>query len=76
MPLTGHTITVTLGSGAHDLVTTVPVPANAWTKVTVNLASWPYRDDITAIAVSYAGTGTTQGWNPAFQIDDVGYSTS
>lgn len=74
IPLTGHTITVTLTSGTHDLVKSVPVPANTWTKVVVGLSQWPYRDDITQMSVAYAGTGTTDDWAPAFQIDDVGYT--
>ena len=74
VPLTGHTATVILVSGSHQFVTTVSVAANTWTKIVVPLSSWPYRNDITAMSVAMAGTGTTHPWNPAFQIDDVGYA--
>ena len=72
---TGFTATVTLTSGSHHMKKTVPVRANTWNRVDVSVSSWSYRDHVTGIAVSFAGTGSTIGWNPNFQIDDVGYTT-
>jgi hypothetical protein len=72
---TGFTATVTLTSGSHQMTKTVPVRANTWNRVEVSVSSWSYRDHVTGIAVSFAGTGSTIGWNPNFQIDDVGYTT-
>jgi tRNA A-37 threonylcarbamoyl transferase component Bud32 len=72
---TGFTATVTLASGSRHTTKTVPVRANTWNRVDVSVSSWSYRDHVTGISVSFAGTGSTIGWNPNFQIDDVGYTT-
>jgi hypothetical protein len=71
----GFTATVTLASGSRHVTKTVPVRANTWNRVDVSVSSWSYRDHVTGISVSFAGTGSTIGWNPNFQIDDVGYTT-
>jgi hypothetical protein len=71
---TGYQATVTLTSGSQTLTTTVPVAANAWTPVDVDVSSWAYRDDITGISVSYAAVGSTTPWSMQFQIDDVGWT--
>jgi hypothetical protein len=71
--------TLTLASGSHTLTKTVTVSCNLWNRVDVNVGSWPYRDHVTSVSVSYTGvpssTGTTTPWYPHFQIDDVGYTT-
>ena len=72
---TGYKATVTLISGSQRLTNTVPVLANTWNQVDVNVYSWPYRDHVTSISVSFAGVGDTIPWYPHFQIDDVGYTT-
>jgi hypothetical protein len=71
---TGYQATVTLTSGSQTLTTTVPVPANAWTPVDVDVSSWAYRGDITGISVSYAAVGSTTPWSMQFQVDDVGWT--
>jgi hypothetical protein len=72
---TGYKATVTLTSGSQTLTKTVPVLANTWNQVEVNVYSWPYRDHVTGISVSFTGIGSTVPWYPHFQIDDVGYKT-
>jgi hypothetical protein len=72
---TGYTATVTLTSGGNSMTKTVPVLGNSWNPVAVSVASWPYRDHVTGISVTFAGVGSTTPWNPNFQIDDVGYTT-
>ncbi len=72
---TGYQVTVTLTSGSHTLTKTVPVLANTWNRVRVSVSSWAYRDHVTGVSASYAGTGNNTPWNPNFQIDDVGYTT-
>jgi tRNA A-37 threonylcarbamoyl transferase component Bud32 len=72
---TGFTATVTLTSGNRSMTKKVPIQPNTWNQVDVSVSSWPYRDHVTGISVSFAGTGSTIPWNPNFQIDDVGYST-
>jgi hypothetical protein len=45
----------------------------------IAVSSWPYRDHVTGIPVSYTGNPSKVGLNtqrePHFQIDDVGYTT-
>jgi hypothetical protein len=72
---TGYQATVTLTSGSRTLTKTVPVLANTWNQVDVDVYSWPYRDHVTGISVSFTGIGSTVPWFPHFQIDDVGYTT-
>jgi hypothetical protein len=71
--------TVTLASGSHTLTKTAAVSCNAWNRMDVDVSSWPYRDHVTGISVSYkgiaSGAGVTTKWFPHFEIDDVGYTT-
>jgi hypothetical protein len=54
----------------------VPVLANTWNPVDIDVSSWPYRDHVTRIAVSFTALGSDIPWySPHFQIDDVGYTT-
>ena len=75
---TGYKVTVRLISGSHALTKTVPVSCNVWNRVAANVQSWPYRDHVTGISVSYTAVpgsaGTATPWYPHFQIDDVGYT--
>jgi hypothetical protein len=71
----GYQATVTLTSGSQTLTNTVPVTANEWTPVDVDVSSWAGRSDITGISVSYAAVGSTTSWSMHFQIDDVGWTT-
>jgi hypothetical protein len=71
---TGYQATLTLTSGSQTLTTTVPVSANAWTPVDLDVSSWAGRSDITGISVSYAAVGSTTPWSMHFQLDDVGWS--
>jgi hypothetical protein len=74
-----YAATVTLASGSHTLSKTVAISCNIWSQVNVDVSSWPYRDHVTGISVSYKGVassaGVTTPWYPHFQIDDVGYLT-
>jgi Protein kinase domain len=75
-----YAATVTLASGSHTLSRTVAVSCNAWNHVVVEVGSWPYRDHVTGVSVSYKGiaassAGATTPWYAHFQIDDVGYTT-
>ena len=73
---TGYVATVTLTSRNKTLSKTVPVLANTWNPVDVDVSSWPYRDHVTGIAVSFTALAATIPWySPHFQIDDVGYTT-
>jgi len=72
---TGYTATVTLTSGSQSMTKIIPIRANTWNLVNISVSSWPYRDHVTGISVSFAGVGSTTPWNPNFQIDDVGYTT-
>jgi serine/threonine protein kinase len=71
----GYEATVTLTSGHHTLTNTVPILANTWNPVDVDISSWPYRDHVTGISVTFAALGSDIIWTPHFQIDDVGYKT-
>ena len=75
----GYAATVTLASGSHTLSKTVTVACNTWNHVVVEVGSWPYRDDVTSVSVSYSGIASSKGattpWYGHFQIDDVGYTT-
>jgi serine/threonine protein kinase len=72
---TGYTMTITLSSGNEALIQTTSVQPNTWTKLVLPISTWTYRSQITSISVSFAGVGSTTGWAPQFQIDDVGYTT-
>jgi hypothetical protein len=75
---TGYEATVTLTDDSHRLTTVVPILANTWNPVDVDVSSWPYRDHVTGISVSFAALGSNISniiWTPHFQIDDVGYKT-
>jgi hypothetical protein len=73
---TGYVATVTLTSRNKTLSKTVPVLANTWNPVDIDVSSWPYRDHVTRIAVSFTALGSDIPWySPHFQIDDVGYTT-
>ncbi len=73
---TGYVATVSLTSGNKTLTKTVPVLANTWNPVDVDVSSWPYRDHVTRIAVSFTALGSNIPWYlPHFQIDDIGYTT-
>jgi serine/threonine protein kinase len=71
----GYEATVTLTSGHHPLTKTVPILANTWNPVDVDVSSWPYRDHVTGISVTFVALGSNIVWMPHFQIDDVGYKT-
>ena len=72
---TGFKAAITLTSGSQSMTKIVPINANTWNRVAVNVSSWQFRDHVTGISVSFAGIGSTTPWNPNFQIDDVGYTT-
>ncbi len=69
---TGYEATVTVVSGSHTLVSSEPISANTWNKVTVTtLGSWPYAGDVTQLQVAFNATGTTELWTPEFQLGGV-----
>lgn len=69
---TGYQATVTLSSGTHALVTTVPVGANTWNEIKVNPSSWPYNAHVTGMSVEFnALNSTLQAWGMDFQIGGV-----
>lgn len=42
--------------------------------MTLAVSAWPYRNDVTGIAVSFAGTSSTSSWSMHFWVDDVGWT--
>jgi hypothetical protein len=71
----GFEATIRLTSGSKTLIKTVGLLPNTWNPVDVDVSSWPYRDHVTGISVTFAGIGSNIIWTPHFQIDDVGYKT-
>jgi serine/threonine protein kinase len=72
---TGYTATITLTGGGQQLVTSVLVKTNSWSRLVLPVSTWAQRGQITNIAVSYNADGTDFEWAPHFQLDDVGYTT-
>ncbi|HEX8008743.1 MAG TPA: hypothetical protein VF482_20215 [Trebonia sp.] len=72
---TGYTATITLTSGTRTLTQTVPIQHDSWNEVSVDMSSWPYRDDITGVAIGFQATGSSTPWTADFQLDDIGYTS-
>lgn len=72
---TGYRATITLSGGNQEVTGSASIQPDAWTKLVIPISTWAYRDQITSISVSYAGVGSSAVWEPAFQVDDVGYTT-
>lgn len=72
---TGYQATITLSSGSQTLTKTIAVQHDAWNELSVDISSWPYRDNVTGVSVSFAAVGSTTAWAPHFQLDDVGYTS-
>ena len=48
--------------------------ADSWNYICTDVASWPYKDNITKIEIAFRATGSTAAWyGSRFQIDNVGY---
>jgi uncharacterized ParB-like nuclease family protein len=72
---TSYQATVTLTSGTQTLTETVPVQHDSWNDVSVDVSSWPYRDDITGVEIGFQAVGSATVWAPHFQLDDIGYTS-
>ncbi|MCW2930972.1 MAG: Lysophospholipase [Actinomycetia bacterium] len=64
-----------LTSGTQTLSQAVTIQHDSWNQVSIDVSSWPYRDDITGVSVSMAATGSSTPWTADFQLDDVGYTS-
>lgn len=72
---TGYEATIAVSSGNQTLTSTVPIQHDSWNQVSIDLSSWPYRNDITGVEIGFQATGSSTPWAPHFQLDDVGYSS-
>ena len=72
---TGYTATITLTSGTQALTRTVPIQHDSWNEVSIDVSSWPYRDDITGVEIGFQATGSSTPWTADFQLDNIGYTS-
>jgi alpha-L-rhamnosidase len=71
---TGFRAQVVLHSGVTQRSVTVPVTADSWNRIDVDVADWAGRTAISSIDVSFSGVGSTVAWGGNFDIDDVGWT--
>jgi hypothetical protein len=64
-------ITLTAADGSTR-ARTVPISADAWSRITLDIGDWPARDRVTAIEAGYRAVGSDVPWNPHFQVDFAG----
>ncbi|SDO70838.1 alpha-L-rhamnosidase [Nakamurella panacisegetis] len=64
------TIVVTATDGTTAQIT-APINPDSWTTLTVDLSGFAGRDSVTSISASMHAVGSSQTWQPRFQIDDV-----
>lgn len=68
----GYQGTVRLtGADGDVLEETFAVSPDAWNTLDVDLSAWDGRSAISRAEVSFAATGTTQEWQPRFQVDAI-----
>ena len=71
---TGYEATLTLVSGEQRLTsTTTDFQPDRWNALTLDVADWPHRSELTGIEVSFRAVGTDTSWGARFQLDDVEY---
>ena len=64
------TIVVTSTDGTTAKIT-APINPDSWTTLTVDLSGFAGRSSIASISASMNAVGSSQSWQPRFQIDDV-----
>ena len=68
----GYEATITVSAGAEQRTHTQPISCDSWNTVSVDLAGWAARANVTGIEVGFRAIGSTFAWSPRFQVDDVG----
>ncbi|MDW5594818.1 alpha-L-rhamnosidase C-terminal domain-containing protein [Conexibacter stalactiti] len=67
-------LTVT-GAGGETRTVTTAVSADAWNRVSLDLAGWAGRTAVSRVEVGFRATGSDTLWQPRFQLDDVGITS-
>lgn len=71
---TGYETRIRLYSGSNMKEEIKAMQADSWNYICTDVASWPYKDNITKIEIAFRATGSTAAWyGSRFQIDNVGY---
>ncbi len=66
-------VTLTAADG-QTLSKTFPTSNDAWNGLNLDVSSWPDRNQVSQIAVSFHAVGSTFQWGCHFQIDNVGWT--
>ncbi len=69
---TGYSGTIVLtGTNGTTAQITAPINPDSWTTLTVDLSGFAGRNSVASISASMNAVGSSQAWQPRFQIDDV-----
>ncbi len=69
---TGYSGTVVLTATDGTIAQTiVPISPDSWNTVSVDLSAFAGRSSVRSISVTMQAVGSSQSWQPRFQIDDV-----
>jgi hypothetical protein len=70
---TGYEARLTLRSAdGTTRSTTARIGADTWSRVTVPVAGWADRDEITGVEAAFRAVGSGTPWAPHFQVDFMG----
>ena len=69
---TGYSGTILVtGTDGTTAQITAPINPDSWTTLTVDLSGFAGRSSVASISASMNAVGSSQAWQPRFQIDDV-----
>lgn len=69
----GYQTTVTLTAvDGQTLTKTFPTNNDSWNELDLDVSSWPDRNQVSQMSVSFQAVGSTTPWGCQFQIDNVG----
>ena len=76
---TGYVATLTLTAADGSQVETKmdTFQPDSWNELSIDVSAWEGRSAVASMEVSFAAVGSDYpGWDPRFQLDDLGYFTS
>ncbi|MCQ6559389.1 DUF5722 domain-containing protein [Paenibacillus mendelii] len=65
---------VTLYSGNENITSTAPMSSDKWNRISMGVADWEHRNQVTRIEISFRAVGNNLAWNPEIQLDYIGYT--